>query len=349
MTSPSALAALAFVLLAACSGAAATDESAPPVPAPADSEPVPPPPSSEAAPAPDGGAAKAACAAAPVVRESFASFADAGTTTYYRLTTKPRGIIVALHGAGGSSSMLVTESVEWASFFHEAVAHDYVILVPESLERAAPRQWNAQAANGDTPHIAALLDRLQTKGKLSPDLPLFVVGMSNGGGAAPIVGALLAKDGRPVRAIGIYCAGASSVFDRPDYTLPTVFSLVENDTVMTKRAEVEEAARALAARGVATDIAVLPSAPLCPEAFTRIPQIDAAASRVITSELRSAGVLAEDGRVVGFSRDLDIAALVPSYPSFGRQIEELLRVASAEHTFYGARNEATLAFFDARR
>ncbi|MFO0736003.1 MAG: hypothetical protein U0270_08995 [Labilithrix sp.] len=346
------------VFAVACS-ASPDQASAPAAPAlPGASAPAPTAPSAPLASDDAGADAVAltpACVTSPVVRDIFESFSDAGTTTYFEATPDARGIVIALHGTGGTSSSLAQESVEWASFLHEAARRGYALMIPESLERTPPRQWDAQSETGDSAHIAKLVDLFEKKAKLPATTPLFIVGMSQGGGAAPIVAAKLTQTGWPVRAVGVYCAGGSSVFDHAEYTLPTTFSLMANDTVMTERPAVEANAAKLKARGVPVDLAVNDARELCPTALARIPGLDEAAARSIYESLQKAGVLDATGKVVEFSRNTESGAsppvpgLDPQYATFERTIREQLWVAMADHAFFGARNDATLSFFDAHR
>lgn len=113
------------------------------------------------------------------------------------------------------------------------------------------------------------------------------------------------------------------------------------------------AADALAARGVPTERFIKPATPLCPEAFTRIPGVDADGSRSIFSGLVDAGVLSPQGEVRTAGSDLDQTSTLPGVPpafmGFTRAIDEQLQVAGARHAFFGSRAVQTMDFVEARR
>lgn len=320
-------------------GAPSSDASAPPPDAPVDAM----------AEASAGG-----CGGAPAVFDGRWVVGTSGGTTFHRFDhPAPKGLVIALHGTNGSSVSVATKKKEWQSFHSAARARGYSVLVPESEQREKPRRWdNAPSAdNADLVRLASLIEEARQAGGLPSTAPIYVVGMSQGAGVAPIFGQLLASRGFPVRAVAAYCGGSSPVFARPEYTLPTIFAaMAADDVIVDSAAAVATNVAALEARRVETSSYVKPAEKLCPERFARIPGIDAAASRAIVDGLRAARVVDADGTILTHGSDLEGAAppgIPPELSAFSDDIDEQLQVVAAGHAFFGDRNDATLAFFAA--
>jgi hypothetical protein len=337
-------------LFSGCSGASSSvpPEGAGDAAAPSSDASSVPPPDAMA------DAAAGACGVVPAVFDGRWLVGTSGGTTFHRFDhPAPKGLVVALHGTNGSSVSVATKKKEWQSFHAAARARGYSVLVPESEQRDKPRRWdNAPSAdNADLVRIASLIEEARRTGGLPSTAPIYVVGMSQGAGVAPIFGQLLASRGFPVRAVAAYCGGSSPVFARPEYTLPTVFAAMANDDVIVdSAAAVASNVAALEARRVETLAYVKPAEKLCPERFTRIPGVDAAASLAIVDGLRAAQVVAADGTILTHGSDLEGAAppgIPPELSAFSDDIDEQLQVVAAGHAFFGDRNDATLAFFAA--
>lgn len=314
------------------------------------------PPSSGDASAPSDPAG-ASCLFPPAKRTFTWTTGTSGPTTFYSFAPpKPAGLIVALHGTNGSATAVAEKKVEWASLFETAVARGYAVVVPESEQRAKPRQWdNARKAdNPDVVRVSSLIDAMASSGAITASTPIYVMGMSQGGGVAGLIATMLAASGKPVRAVGVYCSGASSYYGSAQYSLPTTFALMANDSVANKPADVAANADALEARGVDVELHTQSAGRVCPTRFTRIPGIDAEASRAIFDGLVAGGAVAADGTVLAGSSDADdpatgLPGLPSAYAAYADAVSEQLRVVGAQHAFYGDRNAATLSFFDAHR
>lgn len=300
----------------------------------------------------DGGTG--ACAPEPARFDGTWVVGTSGPTTFHRFDhPDPTGLVVVLHGTNGSSTSVARNKKEWQSFHAAARARGYSLLVPESDQREKPRRWdNAPTAdNVDLRRIASLLDETVASGRLRATSPIYVIGMSQGAGVAPIFGQLLAARGYPVRAVAAYCGGASPVYARPEYVLPTTFAAMAADDVIPDAASAVTAnVAALAARGVEASSYVKPVERLCRERFVRVPGIDLDASRSVFEGLLAARVVDEAGNVLAHGSDLEGAA-PPGIPeplaAFSDDVDEQLQVVAAGHAFFGDRNDATLSFFAA--
>lgn len=301
--------------------------------------------------------ADAACSTDAAAFDGTWQVGQSDGTTYYRHDhAEPAGLIIALHGTNGSAESVATVKREWQSFHAAADARGYSILVPESDLRDAPRRWDNSVGPGnpDTARIATLIDEAVSEGAISADDPIFVIGMSQGGGVAPIFGQVLVERGFPVRGVAAYAASPNAVCERPEYNLPTTFVAMEADDVVPEAASgIDSCADSLAARGVPAETWVKPIESLCARRFTRIPSIDATESERIFGGLVEAGVVSESGEVLVYGSDLDGESTIPGVPSefadITREIDEQLQVVAAGHAFVGDRNEATLDFFAAQQ
>lgn len=296
----------------------------------------------------------ASCDFPPVSPVSFTEGTSGPTTYYLHAEPDPRGLIVALHGTNGSSVSLAERKVEWWAFFNEATARGYSVLIPESEQRAQPRQWdNAPTVeNPDIVRIAGLIRLARMEGAFEAGQPIMFIGMSQGGGVAPVFAQVLAEQGLPVRAVAVHSAGRSALYANDAYRLPTTFVALANDTISSPQDTVASAEQ-LTARRIDSAVFVQGETTVCPERFTRIPGVDAAASRAIFDGLVAAGSLGADGtvRTAGDDQasDSSLAGVPAAYAPFTRAIDEQLQVAGARHTFYGGRATETLDFFEAHR
>lgn len=278
---------------------------------------------------------------------------QSGGTTYYRHDNpESRGLVIALHGTNGSAQSVATVKREWQSFHAAAASRGYSLLVPESELRDAPRRWDNSvgANNPDTARLAELVDEAIADGVIENDDPIYVIGMSQGGGVAPIFGQVLVERGYSVRAVASYAASPNAVCEREEYTLPTTFVAMAADEIVPTAVEgIVTCAADLEARGIDAQTYVKPVESLCRERFTRIPGFDDDDSAAIVQGLVEAGVVSPEGEVLMAGTDLDDASTIPGVPleyaDFTREIDEQLQVVSAGHAFAGDRNEATLDFF----
>lgn len=107
-------------------------------------------------------------------------------------TAKPKGLIIAMHGAGGSGPQF-NESALWAE---KATKAGFAVVLPsgqpsranvEPNFRTNPRTWNSGQLNARSPRARindmAFLDKLvKTCFKETGEVPIFVSGHSNGAG-----------------------------------------------------------------------------------------------------------------------------------------------------------------------
>lgn len=266
------------------------------------------------------------------------------TSVYSYSPNNPDGLIVALHGAGGSAVRLAENTVEWRQFFNDAVARNYAILVPESDDRYT-KKWSigtTARTNKDAVRIGALINKMGLN-----RAPIYMVGMSQGGGAAPVIAALLKSQAYQLRALALYCSGETAALRDKRYNIPVVFNLMSADT-MTSVASVQSNVDNLKKRKIDAELFVKPVERVCPLRFARIEEISNSDSNEIYVDLVTDGALTSSGGVMLQLSDKDTTNLnLPGiYLRYQREIAEQMGAASAQHLFFSDRDQATLDFFD---
>lgn len=277
---------------------------------------------------------------------------------YSAVPALPVGIIFALHGRGGTASLLVERRVEWASFFRDAVARRHAVVVLDAAPGSSTREWYTASTsvtyNPELVNMTNILSKMESAGLVTTTTPIYFVGIGQGGDAAGFLAAALSAT-RPVRAVAAYAAGTAAIYGSATYAMPTTFALSDKDPLVD-RSIVTANVAAMKQRGVDAAVHVRPAERVCNGRFTRIPGISGTASRLVFDGLVAGGALAADGSVAYVSADaitwgsaLPPQGIPPAYADFGEKIAEQLRVVGGENAFYGDRNGATLDFFDAHR
>lgn len=158
--------------------------------------------------------------------------------------TEPRGLVFAFHGRGGNEGFATRATA--AGVMQLLSEAGYVIVSPQSTaqgrRRGAPGAgWNHSdtdiAANPDLARLFDLYDRLVADAVVTPQTPVFTMGMSNGGGMAVFFGLAAQARGLPVIGIANYMGpfpakAAEFMADQHDY--PAMFAVIaENDGLVS--------------------------------------------------------------------------------------------------------------------
>jgi len=291
-----------------------------------------------------------------LVTSAFTGSTSRPKTVRARIPASPRGLVLFLHGTGGSSTFITGE--ESFTVALRALESGFAVLATDAEEAVAgdldgdgKERWDAAlgAGNVDFANLNALLAQLRASGEIGPATPLYALGMSNGGATAISLGAIASAPIAPLfpelrfAAAVSFCADGRAAAVGLTQT-PTAWLMCANDD----NAEVDNAAAAansaaLAARGVPTTFAAHPASPLHDERFLRVPGVTLAASQSLASELRAAGFVGADGFFVTPTDDLVAAvianpALLPSLvalPGAARgDVVDQVRAVQAEHQMF---------------
>jgi dienelactone hydrolase len=268
-----------------------------------------------------------------------------GRQVFFHAPPNPVGLIFFFHGAGGSSAgWTAPRNVENTQLLRDAVMRGYAIAVTESGDRQG-KQWSPAepAANEDMQHVARLHAQLLAEGAIPAGLPVFGVGMSNGGGFVSRVADALGWQGAAVYAAACRPALAETT------TVPLAWRLAEQDRRVSNQ-DAHACHMRLKARGVDTDLRVNGPSPVYPDRFLRGPGVTGAESRAVYAALKTARLLDR----------LDFQVLPPSEAGWPVAIEglpnaplavisEQLAVCWAEHQFFSDFDHLTLDFFDRQR
>lgn len=268
-----------------------------------------------------------------------------GVRAEYAAPPGPKGAIVMFHGTGGSSrSAFLGESLAFAEC---AYANGYAVVALDSSNRIEA-QWSPAFAltNPDVVNVEALLGRLAADGVLASSVPRFAFGVSNGGGFASRISALLGwRAQNLVIATGIEAIVSAAA-------VPTIWSLTRRDAVLPSDAIARAAqmAAGLTTRRIANAVEVLEPSPLYPERFARVRGLTVADSRAISTAFADAGLIGADGMLRADPRGEAAAysaALPPAYRAFGNAIGGQLELAWAGHEAMSDFRERVIHFFDA--
>ena len=278
-----------------------------------------------------------------------------------------RGLVLMLHGTGGSADYIVgTEAFQVAL---RALEDGYGVLGTEAEEAVAgdlngdgKRRWDPSfsASNTDFGNLNALVTSLRSSGQIGPTTPLFVLGMSNGGGMALSLGAVGASSvaaNFPALRFGAaisFCA-SGRVAAAAVTTTPTAFFVCQNDdNDDVSNADAAANSAAIAGRGVPSVYAEHPASPLYDERFMRI-GLSLETSRALAADFRAAGFVRDDGFFGTPTDDIVAAALAnPSLlptlaglpPASQGSVVQQVGVMQAEHNMYSDWARRAVAFFE---
>ncbi len=276
-----------------------------------------------------------------------------GSNYYYYVPAIHAGVVIRLHGTGGSGGSLFSRP-DGKQFADELIAAGFGIVSPDSSNRQT-KQWDARTAaatNPDLVNIKGILQALTAQGLMSASDPIFVQGESNGGGAAGVYAPYL-----NAKAQAIYISSAEAGINTLNSTVPTIFGLEQFDGTIGDAAGIgyngissaQRNFQTLLQRGVPAELYFNKATPLNPTRFTRIAGISAADSSAIYQAYFDAGLLDEFGVILAdpFSGVYQ-AALPAKYSGSYNEIENELRQAFTEHSFFNELDLRTISFFNSQ-
>lgn len=269
-----------------------------------------------------------------------------GRDLYFHAPPDPVGLVFFFHGAGGGSQGWVQPSnAERWQALRDVVARGYAVAVTESGDRQAA-QWSGEdppEANPDIQHVKAFHAQLLAEGALPVGLPVFGIGMSNGGGFVSRVADALAWQGAVVYDAGCRARLAATT------SVPLAWHLSENDRRISNQ-DAFACHQALLRRGIPSELHVLAPQPVHPMRLQRGPGIGPREAEQVRQTLTTAGFLDR----------LDYQTQPPSTSDWREALEDLgglpqaqlaeqLDVCWTEHQFYGDFMHLALDFFDRQR
>ncbi len=269
-----------------------------------------------------------------------------GRDLYFHTPPDPVGIVFFFHGAGGASRGWVEpgNAENWQAL-RDAVARGYAVAVTESGDRQA-RQWSTvdpPEANPDIQHVRAFHASLVAEGVLAADLPIFGIGMSNGGGFVSRVADALGWQGAVVYDAG--CRARLAATTR----VPIAWHLSHNDRRVSNQ-DAFACYDLLRRRDIPTELRILAPQPVHPMRLRRGPAVGPAEAEQVQQALATAGLLDRvDYLIQPPSTSAWRAALagIPGVPA--GQIADQLDVCWTEHQLFADFDHWALDFFDRQR
>jgi len=277
-----------------------------------------------------------------------------------------KGVAFLLHGSGGSALNLVT-NFEWATMIKDLVAAGYGIIVTEAEESSLNTDLNGDGnirwkttpvdstSNVDLANIKALRDTFYARGSMNASIPLYSIGMSNGGAFSCLVSYLYKfKSGVS------YCAQAYTLIFNVS-TVPYQFCMARNDEQpevgATGNADALTNSNNLNGRGVCSKYFISDKSPVYPERFARRSDISLTTSTALFKELKNNNWLDSKNYLKALSDSLSKVFLANpgTYPTYNSlnllqrdyingQIDDMF----AAHQFYSDFNKTTIKFLDSR-
>ncbi|MCS3798603.1 hypothetical protein [Niastella sp. OAS944] len=285
---------------------------------------------------------------------------------YYYFPASHKGTAFLLHGTGGNATNLVI-NYEWLQMIKDLVAAGYAVVVTESEESTLNKDLNGDGVirwkpspldsttNVDLANIKAIRDTFYARGYSTPAIPLYSIGMSNGGAFSCCLSYVY-----KFRSGVSYCAQAYKVvFDIS--TVPYQFCMAKNDDQpevgATGNADALTNSNGLNSRGVCSKYFINDKSPVYPERFARRSDISIATSIAIFNELKNNKWLTDKNYIKANSDSVSKIALANTavYPAFNALnllqrdfVKGQIDVMFAGHQFYSDMNKTTIKFLGSR-
>lgn len=192
------------------------------------------------------------------VSADWDSFEFQGFPVYAHMPANPVGIVLFLHGSGGSAEFATLPAS--VLVINQLSAAGYGFFATSSTQRDVPKRWNPQVLdikqNPDLKRLHDLYFEMHKNYGLKTPLPLFPLGMSNGATMSTTAAYVLKRAGIKVPAVAAYQGG----FARPlvatgEYNIPTYFALARNDHLVDN-ARLKEVHDMLKREGVAAEFII---------------------------------------------------------------------------------------------
>ncbi|MBI3151319.1 MAG: alpha/beta fold hydrolase [Chloroflexi bacterium] len=278
----------------------------------------------------------------PVWSVSYASMSGRDVYSYFPPASY-KGVIIFFHGSGGDAREWSELGAERRHFFDDAIADGYAIIAIDSNDRVH-KQWDLTmppASNSDLEAVAAILTAFRANGQMPAQIPVYGVGMSQGGRFATLASYFL-----NMKASAIWVgAGHEDIMDTT--MVPTMWCLADHDPIIDRQ-EAFTQYQQLIERDVDAVFNVHSQTPLYPLYFVNIEGVDEAASERLFFEFKSQGYLDENNFLIDNPRLSKWENHIGlEYPEAARlDIQDRLFVAYAEHAFYSDCDHLVLDFFD---
>ena len=281
---------------------------------------------------------------------------------YYYFPSGHKGIVYLLHGTGGSAQNLVN-NFEWVQMMNDLASAGYAFIVTEAEEVSLNTDLNGDGyirwvlapadttTNPDYANMRALADTFYARGYSTPSIPLYSIGMSDGGAFS----AALSFTYKFAAGVS-YCAPTNSLVTSTS-TTPLQFCMAKYDN----NAEVGQAGDALAQtnssaltnRGICSKFFSHDHSPVYPQRWARWSGISLSLSTSLYNELKSNHWLDSKNYLTAASDSIDasIKAHPSSYPvsaaltavQYQYYVNELDDMYAA-HQFYSDYDKTTIHF-----
>lgn len=283
---------------------------------------------------------------------------------YYNFPQNHKGTVFLLHGTNGSAAN-ITQDPEWIVMINDLAANGYAVVITEAEEVSLKQDTNKDGvlrwaafpqdsvSNVDYANIKALRDTFYARGYTQRSLPLFSIGMSNGGAFSNALSDLFKfKTGVS------YCAQGYTLLCRTSVT-PLQFCMAAHDNNsevgLAGDATALSNSQLLTSRGVCSKYFANDRSPVYPERFARVPGVTVATSTALYNELKANHWIDDHHFMTAVSDTItaDVKVHAGNYPVYkslslyqqyyvGNQVDAVY----AAHQFYSDLDKTTIYFLD---
>lgn len=302
---------------------------------------------------------KAAPAWTPVIVANFNpinAVNAGGSTLLHFIPANPVGLVFLFHAAGGGAAGWFNQ-VEQLTLVRDLVAAGYGVAALDSVNRTQ-RTWAAQTdptRNVDALNVVAAHNKFITDKAIAATTPLFLLGMDDGAGFAPVLAQMLstATPARPVRGAISYCDASTEALALTSH-VPQFFALAANDEVLDTQGatDARNNSNFIAGRGLPAPIVFNAASPVHSGRFRALslttPTFTATDAQTVWQSLKTAGILDANDYVTTNTTAAALTAAVPAnYQARLADIGDQLRVCAGAHAFYSDLDSRILAFMTA--
>ena len=283
---------------------------------------------------------------------------------YYYFPANTKGIVYLLHGTDGNASVLVAE-YEWQQVIKALVYDGYGVVVTECEESTMHTDANGDGklrwallpvdtvANVDYANIGTITRDFYSRALLSPSLPRYAIGMSDGGFFASAL-SYVYHFGAAI----CYCAQGSDYVVQHT-TVPLQFCMARFDSNpqvgAQGNADAQANREALTGRGVCSRFLIKERCPVYPGRFARDGSITASLSEAVFNEMKAKGFLDNKNYFIGSAGDFITAcqndpAGFPVFNSLSAKQQQFVKaqisLSVSDHRMYSDYNHALLQFLN---
>jgi poly(3-hydroxybutyrate) depolymerase len=278
--------------------------------------------------------------------------------TYFTMPPQPKGVVFLLHGTNGSGKSFF-KKFERFNIVKDLVYNDFAVFTLDANETTMGDQngdsnlrwitanaWFADESNNiDIKNVLGLKDSIIRDFNLSPNIPCFSFGMSNGSNFSDICASALNFNA----SAHMTAKGKPDTYTRPD-VVPVIWIMAENDHNESADNAVAYFNYQKLALSQTTEWHLFKRSTVYPERFLRsLNNITGTQSDAVFQKLKNNGYLDNKNYLAGLDVSLLPFNLLDNLGLTANQkfdIRQQLLVVNADHIMHSDFNQAIIRFFN---